>query len=341
MIAGIRSLPEGVYRGEDVIEGDGIVTDDITIRVEITVRDGRFIADFSETDPQVLGPDQLPLAVGRGLRLLPAEVSRRPGAAGERRRLPPGRGPDEARARVLEAQFPAAVCNANIITTQRIVDAMLRALIEAAPERAIAACSGTMNLLNVGGYVPDSGRYFNYIETYGGGQGAMHDRDGMNGVHCAHDEHPQRAGRGDRGRVPAPRPLLWPRARHGGRRSLARRRRHAPRVRDPRARTRGSPSAATARTSIRGARSAASRRPVRPTSSGSTDGTRRDLPSKVTTFLQQGDHLRTVTPGGGGWGDPLERPAGPGRRGRSRGPRLARARRVGLRCGRPGRRHRR
>lgn len=32
-----------------------------------------------------------------------------------------------------------------------------------------------------------------------------------------------------------------------------------------------------------------------------------ELPSKVTTFLKQGDHLRTVTPGGGGWGDALER----------------------------------
>ena len=32
-----------------------------------------------------------------------------------------------------------------------------------------------------------------------------------------------------------------------------------------------------------------------------------DLDS-LATFLQQGDHLRTVTPGGGGWGDPLERP---------------------------------
>jgi N-methylhydantoinase B len=39
----------------------------------------------------------------------------------------------------------------------------------------------------------------------------------------------------------------------------------------------------------------------------SPDGSRTELPSKVTTFLKQGDHLRTVTPGGGGWGDPLTR----------------------------------
>ena len=31
------------------------------------------------------------------------------------------------------------------------------------------------------------------------------------------------------------------------------------------------------------------------------------LASKVTTFVQQGDRLATVTPGGGGWGDPLDR----------------------------------
>ena len=73
--------------------------------------------------------------------------------------------------------------------------------------------------------------------------------------------------------------------------------------------TRLTVSIATASGSIRGACSAARKRPVRPTPSWSTDGTRRDLPSKVTTFLAQGDHLRTVTPGGGGWGDPLERPA--------------------------------
>ena len=40
----------------------------------------------------------------------------------------------------------------------------------------------------------------------------------------------------------------------------------------------------------------------------SLDGSRQELPSKVTTFLKQGDHLRTVTPGGGGWGDPIDRP---------------------------------
>jgi len=209
---------------------------------------------------------------------------------------------------VLEAQFPAAVCNANIITTQRIVDAMLRALIEAAPERAIAACSGTMNLLNVGGYVPETGRYFNYIETYGGGQGAMHDRDGMDGVHS----HMTNTRNAPVEAIEAAYPL---RVRSYG---------LQPDSEGP-GKYRGGVGmhrefdilGSYTRLTV-----SSDRQRVHPwgvfgggeaTGSAdivvSPDGTCTELPSKVTTFLKQRDHLRTVTPGGGGWGAPTERDA--------------------------------
>ena len=83
---------------------------------------------------------------------------------------------------LMEVQFPGALCNANIVTTQRIVDALMGAFLQIIPERAAAACSGTMNLLNIGGRDPRSGALFNYIETYGGGQGALVDRDGTSAV---------------------------------------------------------------------------------------------------------------------------------------------------------------
>ena len=305
MIAGIRSLPEGVYRGEDVIEGDGIVTDDVHIRVEVTVRDGRFIADFSETDPQVLGPINCrwPSVAACVYYLLKCLVDPElPANAGAYR-------PVEVRTRpgtVLEAQFPAAVCNANIITTQRIVDAMLRALIEAAPERAIAACSGTMNLLNVGGYVPDSGRYFNYIETYGGGQGAMHDRDGMDGVHS----HMTNTRNAPVEAIEAAYPLrvrfygLVPDSEGAGRwRGGVGMQREFDILGSYTRLTVSSDRQRVHPWGAFGGQEAAGSADI----VESLDGTRTELPSKVTTFLQQGDHLRTVTPGGGGWGDPLER----------------------------------
>lgn len=264
MIAGIRSLPEGTYHGEDVIEGDGIVTDNIAIRVDVTVRDGRFIADFSDTDPQVLGPINCrwPSVAACVYYLLKCLVDPElPANAGAYR-------PVEVRTKpgtVLEAQFPAAVCNANIITTQRIVDALLRALIEAAPERAIAACSGTMNLLNIGGFVPESGRYYNYIETYGGGQGAMHDRDGMDGVHS----HMTNTRNAPVEAIEAAYPLrvrsygLVPDSEGPGRwrGGVGMHRGSTSLVRTPASR-----SAATARTSIPGVSSGARRPPAPPTS---------------------------------------------------------------------------
>ena len=102
--------------------------------------------------------------------------------------LPPNAGayrPVEVKVRdgsMLSAVYPQAVCNANIITSQRIVDVLLGALAKAVPERVQAACSGTMNLLNVGGINPRNSVYYNYIETYGGGQGAMVESDGMDAV---------------------------------------------------------------------------------------------------------------------------------------------------------------
>jgi N-methylhydantoinase B len=82
---------------------------------------------------------------------------------------------------LLSPRYPAAVCNANIVTTQRIVDVMLGALAQALPDRVGAACSGTMHLLNIG--TQRGGRYTTLVETFGGGQGGLPGQDGMNAVH--------------------------------------------------------------------------------------------------------------------------------------------------------------
>src|SRR5262249_51550443 len=84
---------------------------------------------------------------------------------------------------LVHAEYPAALCNSNIVMTQRVVDVLLGAFSQVIPERVSAACSGTQNLLNMGGRDPRTGLLFNYIETYGGGQGALFDRDGASAMH--------------------------------------------------------------------------------------------------------------------------------------------------------------
>jgi N-methylhydantoinase B len=82
---------------------------------------------------------------------------------------------------LLSPRFPAAVCNANIVTTQRIVDVLLGALAQALPDRIGAASSGTMHLMNIG--VRRGERYMTLVETFGGGQGGLPGQDGMHAIH--------------------------------------------------------------------------------------------------------------------------------------------------------------
>jgi N-methylhydantoinase B len=84
---------------------------------------------------------------------------------------------------VLNARAPAAVAAGNVETSQRIVDALLRALAQALPGRIPAASSGTMNNLSLGGLDPRTGESFAYYETVAGGMGARPTADGLSGVH--------------------------------------------------------------------------------------------------------------------------------------------------------------
>jgi len=180
---GIRSdIPDGTYEFEDYVEGDSIDDDLISIRAVVTVEGDEIVVDFSGSADQVRGPmNWLPPGVIACVNYVVQAIINPD--------LPTNEGttrPIDVETRkgsVLEPAYPAPVCNAGMVTSQRIVDVLLGALKDAVPNRVTAACSGTMNLFNIGGIHPESDEYFNYVETYGGGQGAMNDRDGMDGVH--------------------------------------------------------------------------------------------------------------------------------------------------------------
>ncbi len=307
MRAALRTIPSGVYTFEDVLEGDGVTDRRYTIRVRLEARGEVFRADFSATDDAAQGPlncrwpsvaacvyyvlkaaldPELPSNAGA---YRPVEVVVRPGS-------------------LLSAVYPNAVCNANIVTTQRIVDALLGALSQAVPERVLAACSGTMNLLNIGGIDPRNGNYYNYIETYGGGQGAMRDQDGMDGV----QNHMTNTRNAPVEAVEVAYPLriesygLVPDSEGPGqhRGGLGLRRAFRVLGKDVRL-TLSSDRAEVAPWGLFGGQ------PARPSRCVvlSPDGGERRLPSKITTVVG-GDHvIVTETPGGGGWGDARQRDA--------------------------------
>ena len=182
MRAGLRNLKEGRYRFEDYLEGDSITEDLIKVAVTVTISGDEVTADFTGTSPEVKGPLNCRKASTAACVYYVMKCLADPG-------VPPNSGsyrpihvvaPEGS---LVNSNYPRSVVHSNIITTHRIVDCLLGALIEAVPQRVMAAHHGTQNLINIGGLNSRTGRLFNYIETYGGGQGALHCQDGMDGVH--------------------------------------------------------------------------------------------------------------------------------------------------------------
>ncbi len=52
----LKKLPKGTFVAEDFIDDDGRGSDPLKVRVAVTISDDRFLADFSGSAPQVLGP---------------------------------------------------------------------------------------------------------------------------------------------------------------------------------------------------------------------------------------------------------------------------------------------
>jgi N-methylhydantoinase B len=305
--AAIRQLPRGSFSSQDFLEGDGLSTEKIAIRVTVTVQESELVADFRESDPQALGPINCRPPSVKACAYYLAKALLDPG-------LPPNSGafrPIRVLTKpgtLMEVQFPGALCNANIVTTQRIVDALMGAFLQIIPERAAAACSGTMNLLNIGGIDPRNGVYYNYVETYAGGQGAMQKQDGMDAV----QNHMTNTRNAPIESIEQSYPLLVESyglvadtegaGEHRGGVGL----RRSFRVLGDQIRvTLSSDRARNAPWGLFGGQSATSSRCV----VVGPDGPVRTLPSKVTTDIEHGLVLETTTPGGGGWGDPRKRDA--------------------------------
>lgn len=271
----------------DFLEGDGVFAADLHIRVEVTIRDGIFYADFAGTHSAAPGNVNCPIAVTRSAvlfvvrTLLPDDVPMNGGVPRAIRvTAPPGC--------LVNARPPSAVAAGNVETSQRITDCVFRALASGGC-RVPAQGQGTMNNVTFGG--PG----WTYYETIGGGQGASRGANGPSGVHVGMSntlntpievlelEHPlrvrtyaRRRGSGGRGtwnggdgvvrefEALAPMEVTL----------LTERRRHGPAGAD------GGGDGTAGSNTLNG----------------------QPLASKTTRRLAAGDILRIETPGGGAWG---------------------------------------
>ncbi|MGD2103204.1 MAG: hydantoinase B/oxoprolinase family protein [Acidimicrobiia bacterium] len=172
----ISTLPDGVYRAETEIEGDGVTEGDIPIRVEVRVVGDSISIDFEGTAGAVDGNVNCPLAVTQSACyfatkvVVPKDIPSNSGAFAPITITAP-------EGSLVNARRPSAVVAANVETSSRIADVVLRALSQATGVTADG--QGTMNVVVIGGPT------WTYVETLAGGQGASAAGPGASGVHVA------------------------------------------------------------------------------------------------------------------------------------------------------------
>ncbi len=172
----ITGLPDGLYEGEDFLDDDGPGGQPAAIRVQIEIAGDEARFDFSATDDAVSGPLNTTPFVAMAAVYYAIKAVAGP-------EIQPNGGcyrPLEIRTRpgsILEPGIDKPVVGGNHETSQRAVDAIMRALEQAVPERLTAGGSTTAGLLIFGGKRRD-GAIGTFYETHGGGEGGRADRDG-------------------------------------------------------------------------------------------------------------------------------------------------------------------
>lgn len=179
--AALRELPPGEYLFQDQLDDDGVTSTPVPLQVRVTVADGALTADFTGSAQEQRGSINAVLAVTLSavyyvVRCLTGEeVPVNDGCFRPIQVVAP-------EGSVVNARPPRAVAAGNVETSQRIVDLLFGALAQALPERIPAASCGSMNNVTIGG--TDSNlRPFVYYETIGGGAGAGPHGPGLSGVH--------------------------------------------------------------------------------------------------------------------------------------------------------------
>ncbi len=165
----IAALPDGEYCFEDFMDDDGQGNEDIPIHARVCIHGEHVSVDFNGTADQVDGNINCPLPVAAAAVFYVFRClmdARTPACAGSFRCIdlsaPAGC--------LVNAQAPAAVAAGNVETSSRIVDVVMGALVQAAPDRLAAASQGSMNNLAMG--ARGGGHSWDYYETIGGGMGA-------------------------------------------------------------------------------------------------------------------------------------------------------------------------
>ena len=178
----IRDMDDGSAQFTAWLDDDGVGGDPVPITARVTVAGETLVVDFAGSAPQARGAMNVAESALRATVYYAVKTLLDPGllpnqgmAACIEIRAPEGS--------IVNPRFPAAT-GARSITCNKIARALFGAFAELLPpERAMAASLDSVPVIIFSGERRLRDGTFVYLESMGGGVGARHDADGMDGVH--------------------------------------------------------------------------------------------------------------------------------------------------------------
>ena len=172
----IAELPDGTYTCEDYMDNDGIVDKPSKVQLAITVKGDQMHFDFAGTGPKSVGP----LNMSRNTTMSSVYVAIKhifpdvPVNGGTFRaisfNIPSGT--------MLAAEYPSP-CGGYLEPIGRVIDVVFGAMSKVLPDKAPAAFFGTIGVVSISGTHPRSKNYYVGVFPYPGGYGASKASDGL------------------------------------------------------------------------------------------------------------------------------------------------------------------
>lgn len=185
--AEIAELPEGSFAASLIVEDDGVGTEPFDVQVKLVIKDGRIIADFTGSSPQVRGPMNCTFVVAAAALYNAVfsvtdpldQIPRNSGCYRPLQVIAPA-------GTVVNVRHPGPSVGGNTDLQPKLIDLLLAAFAKAVPDRVAAATGGSSSNLLFGGVHPETGRYYSNYNFDGMGTGGTARKDGNDGEVTRH-----------------------------------------------------------------------------------------------------------------------------------------------------------
>jgi len=173
----ISTIPDGTYRADAFVDSDGVVNEPLRIALAVTKAADTLTFDFTGSSPPCRGPMNSVLAttvsaVYLAMRHIFPDTPLNAGAFEPLIvKQPVGT--------FLDARYPRPVSGCAAEVSQRIAEAVFLALAKAIPEKVTAAPAGSSGNFCLGGADPRTGAGYVMYQISGGGYGGNIDHDGL------------------------------------------------------------------------------------------------------------------------------------------------------------------